>query len=127
MSALSAFYDAYWFAMNGRKDGKLLKAFGNVPQAEKDAYQAGLDARLDGVTLVADAGSDQVGASSPVTLDGSGSVDAVLYLWTEGGVEIAHGVSPTLARSIATHVITLHAIDADGNVKTDTVSVEVTS
>jgi hypothetical protein len=78
---------------------------------------------------VAEAGADQTledsdgDGSEPVTLDGSGSNDAdgtiVSYSWTEGGVEIATGVKPSVDLAVGSHTITLTVADDDGATATD--------
>jgi hypothetical protein len=99
----------------------------------------------DGVTIsvtipdnelpVADAGPDQTvvdvdrDGNEVVTLDGSGSFDndgsIVSYDWSEGGSNIATGVSPTVTLSVGTHPITLTVLDNDGETDTDVVTVTV--
>ncbi|MBW8015587.1 MAG: hypothetical protein FVQ82_05315 [Planctomycetes bacterium] len=73
---------------------------------------------------VADAGPDQSvidadqNYSESVTLDGSGSsdVDGTIesYTWSEDGVQIATGVSPTVDLLVGTHTVQLEVTD-DGN------------
>ena len=81
----------------------------------------------------ADAGDDQTvacaGATTQVTLDGSGSSDpdwdALAYSWSEGGNEIATGVSPTVSLATGSHAITLTVTDPDEATSTDVVTVVV--
>jgi len=65
-----------------------------------------------------------------VTLDGSGSSDPdgtiATYRWIENAVEIATGVTPTVAFAVGTHTVTLEVTDDKGAVGADTVVIEVT-
>jgi pimeloyl-ACP methyl ester carboxylesterase len=82
----------------------------------------------------ANAGPDQTvtdtdgNGQEAVTLDGSSSDDPdgsiESYVWTEDGIQIATGVSPTVTLSVGTHTITLTVTDDDG--ATDTGEVEIT-
>ena len=65
---------------------------------------------------LADAGADQTITCTPaggaaVTLDGSGSSDAdgdvLSYSWSEGGVQIATGISPTVSLAPGVHTVNL--------------------
>lgn len=85
---------------------------------------------------VANAGADQTqidtngDGSEPVTLNGGGSSDAdgaiASYVWSEGGTEIATGVSPAVTLGVGAHTITLTVTDNGGATHTDTVMVTVT-
>ena len=84
---------------------------------------------------VANAGSDQNltdsdnSGSESITLNGSGSSDndgsIVTYIWSEGGTEIATGVSPTISLTVGTHNIVLTVTDNDGATHTDNLEVVV--
>ena len=84
---------------------------------------------------IADAGPDQAitdsdgNGSEQVTLDGSASFDPdgtiVSYVWSEGGLEIATGINPTVILSTGTHLITFTVTDDGGLTDTDTVTVKV--
>ena len=84
---------------------------------------------------VASAGSDQTltdtdnNGSESVTLDGSGSSDSdgtiATYSWSEGGTEIATGVSPTVSLAVGVHTLTLTVTDNDGATASDTVIITV--
>ena len=84
---------------------------------------------------MADAGADQTVVDSDnsgaedVILDGSGSGDGdgtiVSYVWSEGGNQIATGVSPTVSFAVGTHTVTLEVTDDDGASDTDTVIITV--
>jgi len=84
---------------------------------------------------IANAGADQTvtdtdgNGSEEVTLDGSGSFDPdgiiISYVWSEGGLQIATGINPTVTLSIGTHSITLTVTDNGGLTDTDTVTIEV--
>ena len=86
---------------------------------------------------VANAGPDQTvndtdeDGVETVTLDGSGSSDAdgtiTSYVWSEGGSQIATGVSPSVTLAVGTHVITLTVTDNDGETDTDAVTITVSS
>jgi len=83
----------------------------------------------------ANAGSDQTvtdsdgNGSQQITLDGSGSTDSdgtiQSYVWSEGGTQIATGVSPNVTLSTGQHTITLTVTDNDGATDTDTVTVTI--
>ncbi|MBN2007766.1 endo-1,4-beta-xylanase [candidate division KSB1 bacterium] len=84
---------------------------------------------------VANAGSDQTvtdsdnSGSESVTLNGSGSSDSdgtiTSYVWTEGGNQIATGVTPSVSLAVGTHNITLTVTDNDGATDTDGVTITV--
>jgi hypothetical protein len=83
---------------------------------------------------VADAGDDQTVEWSATdagatTLDGSGSSDPegdpVTYSWSEGGVEIATGVNPTVNLALGEHTLTLAVTQADGGCDFDEVVITV--
>jgi PKD repeat protein len=82
---------------------------------------------------IADAGSDQmVTAGDEVTFDGSGSSDDVGiedYTWTftyDGEAMELYGVAPTFTFDIAgTYIVTLTVEDAEGETRTDTVTITV--
>ena len=86
---------------------------------------------------VANAGPDQTvndtdeDGVETVTLDGSGSSDAdgtiTSYVWSEGGSQIATGVSPSITLAVGTHNITLTVTDNDGETDTDNVTITVNS
>ena len=83
----------------------------------------------------ADAGSDQdvydddADGGEPVTLDGSGSMDAdgtiVSYRWLRDGDEIATGETPAVDLAVGSHQIILTVTDDDGLTDTDMVVVNV--
>jgi hypothetical protein len=72
--------------------------------------------------------SDNSGSES-VTLDGSASSDSdgsiISYVWTEDGVEIATGATPTVALAVGVHTITLTVTDDDGATGSDEVVITV--
>lgn len=81
---------------------------------------------------VADAGPDQMIGCHPVAgamvmLDGSASthVANLSYEWTEGGMIIANGATPTVTLSTGMHEIILRVYDDLGVDDTDTVNVEI--
>lgn len=88
---------------------------------------------------VADAGVDQLltatGTQTPVTLDGTGSLDLdrdlLVYSWSEGTTALAQGARPTVSLPIGTHTITLTVSDGvtapDGGVSasSDTVIIDI--
>ena len=84
---------------------------------------------------IANAGPDQTitdkdkDGGEEVTLDGSASRDPygtiVSYVWSEGGLEIATGINPTVILSIGTYLITLTVTDNGGLTNTDTVTIKV--
>ncbi len=85
-------------------------------------------------TPTVDAGSDQyvVDAGNDcledVTLSGSaGDVDGTIesYVWTDSGVEIATGPSPTVTLGIGTHLIELTVTDDGGKPASDTVTIDI--
>jgi len=63
--------------------------------------------------------------SEDVELDGSSSYDPdgtiQSYVWTEGAVQLATGVNPTVSLAVGEHVITLKVTDNNGAWDTDTV------
>ncbi len=83
---------------------------------------------------IADAGSDAskeaTGATTSVTLDGSGSSDAdgddLTYTWSKDGFTVATGASPSLSLGLGTHTFTLTVTDGDGASDTDDVTVTIT-
>ena len=81
----------------------------------------------------ADAGPDQVVADLDlVALDGSGSSDPdgtiVSYSWSEGGVEVATGPTPTVGPfTQGSHTIVLTVTDDDGATATDSLLVTATN
>ncbi len=84
---------------------------------------------------VAKAGEDQIvtdvdgNGSETVTLDGSGSFDAVgeitSWVWTEANNTIATGEVAEAVLTVGAHTITLAVTDNDGNVVTDDVVIHV--
>ena len=90
---------------------------------------------IQNTTPVANAGTDRTvvdndrDGSEPVTLDGSNSKDPdgkiVSFIWSEGGVQIATGVKPSVILSTGTHLITLTVTDNGGLTNTDTVTIKV--
>jgi len=102
-------------------------------QPDIGAYEYG--APSPNQSPVADAGPNQTvtdednNGKEQVTLDGSGSKDPdgniVSYVWTEGGLQIAIGVKPTVTLSTGTHSITLKVTDDGGLTDTDTVTIKV--
>ncbi len=86
---------------------------------------------------VANAGIDQTVMNSnddptvSVTLDGSDSYDSdgtiVSYVWTELGIQIATGVSPTIDLANGVHSITLTVTDDESATDTDTVLITVST
>ena len=115
-----------------------VKIFNRTLSAVEVAALGSEAGSLDEVELfgpVADAGRDQVVAdadgdgSEIVTLDASGSTAAggviAGYVWTEGGEQIATGVSPTVSLSVGSHIITLGVVDDSGFTDTDTLTVTV--
>jgi alpha-tubulin suppressor-like RCC1 family protein len=83
-------------------------------------------------TPVANAGPDQAYLSTIaklVTLDGSGSSDPegdlLTYEWSEGGSQIAAGVSPQVSFAPGTHTVTLKVTDPYGATSRDTMTVLV--
>lgn len=83
-------------------------------------------------TPTANAGPDQKFTSSTgvnVALNGSGSSDpdndALQYVWTEGGQQIATGVSPVVFFAIGVHTVTLTVTDPYGASSSDTVVITV--
>jgi len=84
---------------------------------------------------LADAGPDQTvtdadgTGAEDVVLDGTASSDPdgdeLALIWSEGGVEIATGATPTVTLVVGTHVIMLTVGDPDGAADTDDVVVVV--
>jgi hypothetical protein len=85
----------------------------------------------------ANAGQDQtvtdtdLNGSEQVTLNGSGSTDSdgtiASYVWSEGGNQIATGVSPAVNLTVGAHTITLTVTDNGGATASDDVLVTVTA
>ena len=101
-------------------------------------YDAGADGGSGGPINqppTANAGADQTvtdtdnSGSEAVTLNGSGSTDPdgsiVSYSWTESGIQIATGATPTANLSVGTHNITLIVTDDDSATAFDTVVITV--
>ena len=84
---------------------------------------------------IANAGANQTvtdsdnNGSESISLNGSGSSDSdgtiTSYVWTEGGSQIATGVSPTVSLAVGTYTITLTVTDNDGATDTDNVTITV--
>jgi hypothetical protein len=91
-----------------------------VAANEEPIAEAGVAQTVD------DMNSDGV---EDVTLDGSGSVDIdgtiEDYVWSEGGIEIATGVNPTLSFVVGVHIVTLEVTDNEGATDTDIVTITV--
>ena len=89
------------------------------------------------IGLFADAGPDQTvfdtdaNGSETVTLDGSASVHndgiIVAYEWTENGLAIATGATPTVDLGIGIHAIVLTVTDDSGNTESDNVVIDLQS
>ena len=87
------------------------------------------------VAPTADAGLDQTvtdtngNGSEEIVLDGSASTDIdgsiATYVWTQGGTQIATGVSPTVTLSTGAQTITLTVTDDDGATASDDVTITV--
>jgi CSLREA domain-containing protein len=78
----------------------------------------------------ANAGPDQTAeCGSPVTLDGSASIDPeggpLTFVWKEGATQIATGVMPSVTLGSGSHTITLTVTDDHNKTSTDTVIVTV--
>ena len=111
-------------------------ALGNPP-ASSTADWAVLVRRVAGGNQppAANAGPDQTvddtdgNGSQPVMLNGSGSRDndgtISSYVWREGGVQLATGVSPTVTLAVGTHTVTLAVTDNAGASASDTMVVTV--
>ncbi len=83
-----------------------------------------------GPAPTADAGPDQnvpgtCGQYSNVTLNGSGSQNAVTYTWFEAGAEIATGPTPTVSMTPGTHYVVLEVTDGACVKDTDEVVINV--
>jgi hypothetical protein len=86
---------------------------------------------------IADAGPDEDvvdgdgDGSEQVNLDGSRSEDPdgtiESFIWTEGGIQIAAGVNPTVVLAVGVHTITLTVTDNDGDADTDDVVITITA
>ena len=83
---------------------------------------------------VANAGADQTiecaGASTSVTLDGSGSTDPdgdtpLTYEWREGATVLGTGVTLSTSLPFGSHTITLKVTDPSGAFSEDTVTVNI--
>jgi gliding motility-associated-like protein len=83
---------------------------------------------------VANAGADQAvtdedgDGSETVTLDGSGSSDdvgIVSYVWSEGGTQLATGVTPNVTLEVGEHILTLTVTDEQNESDTDNVEITV--
>ena len=72
---------------------------------------------------------DDRNGTEDVALDGSASTDSdgtiISYMWTEGGSQIATGVTPVVTFARGAHTLTLTVTDDDGDTDTDTVNVTV--
>ncbi|MCH8991640.1 MAG: hypothetical protein IIA44_07835, partial [Acidobacteria bacterium] len=117
------------------------RAFGESGTVEFELSKGPLDTSgggggpLPNIPPVAAAGVDQTVSDNDSTgselvgLDGSASSDAdgtiASYDWSEGGVTIATGVTPTVDLALGVHTITLTVTDDDGDSGSDTVVVTV--
>lgn len=98
-------------------------------------YQLALTVNNTNQPPIANAGPDQTvtdsdkNGSESVSLNGSGSSDAdgtiASYVWKEGGVAIASGVSPTVLLGVGVHTLTLEVTDNGGMKATDTAVITV--
>jgi hypothetical protein len=87
------------------------------------------------VAPTANAGIDQSvvdgngNGSESVSLFGGDSIDSdgtiVSYIWREGGIVIATGVSPTVIFTVGVHTIELSVTDNDGATGTDIITITV--
>lgn len=96
-------------------------------KGEVDFYD-GLIANAGTDILVLDDDSDR---TETVVLDGTGSIsyngEIASYSWTENGVEIATGATPSVDFSRSAHKVFLTITDGSGNTETDSVLVVVSS
>ncbi len=84
---------------------------------------------------IANAGADQPiysesGNQMPVIMNGAESKDPeygpiVSYVWSENGIELARGLSPTIFLKDGIHLIDLSVMDNYGAIGTDTVKITV--
>ncbi len=92
----------------------------NSPANQSPTANAGIDQSIE------DTNND---GNEAVTLDGSASSDAdgtiASYVWTQGGTQIATGVSPTVTLSTGAQTITLTITDDDGATASDNVTITV--
>ncbi len=75
------------------------------------------------VTDVDSSGSELVSLSGTLSSDADGSITT--YVWTEGAVQVATGVSPSILFPVGPHTVTLTVTDNEGRTDTDTVDITV--
>jgi uncharacterized repeat protein (TIGR01451 family) len=107
-------------------DGVDRKLFGARALAIQASIQPPIAKATAPTTVAAGAG-----CLASVTLDGSASIDpnggALTYEWSEGGIVIATGVSPTVSLGIGPHTITLKVSNPTGGNDSIAVTVTVTT
>jgi len=122
-------FDWNWNLMGGENQGQFIKDW-LYDKRNSDQPTSG-----GNQSPIADAGPDQTvtdndeNGSESVTLDGSGSSDPDgsinSYEWTEGGSQIATGISPVVSLAVGSHTITLTVTDNEGATATDQVIITV--
>jgi chitodextrinase len=118
----------YWLISGGPNGGDQR---GGWPEA-KDLFENGgptgePTANAGPNQTVADAnanGNETISLNGSLSSDSDGTI--LSYIWTEGGLQIATGVTPSVTLSVGIHNITLTVTDNDGKTNSDQVIITVT-
>ena len=121
-------------SISGFSAGQFISATATDPSNNTSEFSACIEADLN-QPPVADAGENQIvecgtPAGTDVTLDGTGSSDPddddLTYAWSEDGLPLATGPTPTVTLSPGTHTIDLVVNDGLVDSPPDQVQIQIT-